>query len=251
MIHGKLGHSEWPIPRLIASALEKARPDRSSLVDASEYMDEPEVLDKKITLLASLIEKSQNFVALTGAGISTSIGLTDYASRAQGSLANFDKNALAGNNLTGKSLAMNAEPTLSHKILSSLEKKDLLKHWIYLNHDGLPSKAGYSKDKLNEFHGSWFDSDHNPVALTDNDLRPDLIRWLEEWEQKADLCLAMGTSLCGMKADCVAATVGAKNGLVIINLQRTPYDELAVLRIFATCDQAMNLLGQKMNLNIF
>ena len=254
-MHGKLGHSEWSMPRLVASSLEKARPDHSSLVDASEYMDEPDVLDKKISLLASLIEKSQNFVALTGAGISTSIGITDYASRAQGSLTigkqiDVDKNDLAGNNLARKSLAMNAEPTLSHRILSSLEKKNLLKHWIYLNYDGLPEKAGYPKDKLNEFHGSWFDSDNNPVALTDNDLRPDLIRWLEEWEQKADLCLAMGTSLCGMKADCVAATVAAKNGLVIINLQRTPYDELAVLRIFATCDQAMNLLGQKMNLNI-
>jgi hypothetical protein len=38
--------SDWPIPRLIAFSPEKARSDRSSFTNTSEYMDEAEVLDK-------------------------------------------------------------------------------------------------------------------------------------------------------------------------------------------------------------
>jgi NAD-dependent SIR2 family protein deacetylase len=71
-------------------------------------------LTKQITLLASLIKKSESFVALTRAGISASIGLTDYASKAAKNVV--VENALAEDNLKGKCLAMNAEPTLSHRV---------------------------------------------------------------------------------------------------------------------------------------
>lgn len=255
-MHGQFGLPDWPLPRLVASSTEKARPDHRSPINANEYMDEPAVLDQKITFLAALIERSLNFVVLTGAGISTAAGITDYASKAQSSvtvrhnLNNDAKSALAGNSLIGKHLALIAEPTISHRVLVALEKRDLLKHWIYLNHDGLPRKAGFPKEKLNEFHGSWFDSAANPVARSDRELRPAAVQWLEEWAQKGDLCLAMGTSLCGMKADLVAASAAANTGLVIVNLQRTPYDEYSVLRIFAPCDQAMTLLKQKLQLEI-
>ena len=70
----------------------------------------------------------------------------------------------------------------------------------------------------NEIHGSWFGtrtttqhttttrmqpSHRNPtdrknrVLMTDDDLRPDLLERAESWADKADLCIAMGTSLCG------------------------------------------------------
>ena len=39
------------------------------------------MLSKKISLLASLIKKSKNFVVYTGAGISVAAGLGDYASK--------------------------------------------------------------------------------------------------------------------------------------------------------------------------
>jgi NAD-dependent SIR2 family protein deacetylase len=255
-MHGQLGHSDWALPQLIAPSTEKARPDRRASMNAAEYMDEPTVLDQKISLLASLIGRSLNFVALTGAGVSTAAGITDYATKAKASasiqhnLKADAKSALAGNCLIGKGLALVAEPTASHQILTALEKKGLLKHWIYLNHDALPLKAGFPKEKLNEFHGSWFDPVKNPVVMAAGDLRPEAVRWLEEWAQKTDLCLAMGTSLCGLKADVVAASAAANNGLVIINLQQTPYDDRSALRIFATCDQAMALLKQKLKLEV-
>lgn len=63
---------------------------------------------------------------------------------------------------------------------------------------------------------------------------------------KADLCLVLGSSLtvspaCHIPRDCVKK--GGK--LVIVNLQKTPYDQQSELRIFAKIDEVMHaLMGQ-------
>ena len=137
--------------------------------------------------------------------------------------------------------------------LLHLKRKIFLNIGYKQNHDGLAQRAGYPQEKLNEIHGSWFDSRKNPVVLMDDKLRPDLYRWVQEWAEKSDLTLAMGSSLCGMEADIVATRVAEREGalgLIIINLQKTPHDHLATIRIFAPCDKAMSLLAKKMNLKI-
>ncbi|CAF1126080.1 unnamed protein product [Didymodactylos carnosus] len=241
--HGKLGSDQsWKSPRLIASSTEKARPDVTGTVDASEYLDDPDVLDQKVSVLASLIRQSQQFVVYTGAGISTSSGIGDYASKAKKSIVMKETSVNR----------LKAEPTLTHHVLVAMERRNYIKHWIQQNHDGLAQKAGYPQAKLNEIHGSWFDK-KNPVVLMDDQLRPDLFRWLQEWEEKADLCLAMGTSMCGMEADCIATTVAQRPGtlgLAIVNLQRTPHDHLSAVRIFAPCDEVMQLLAKKLKLKL-
>jgi len=242
-MHGKAGDSNWKLPRLVASCTKKARPDVGGTIDASEYLDDDQVLNAKLDIVVSLIRKSQQFVVYTGAGISTSSGIGDYASKASNSLVMREANINR----------MKAIPTLTHHVLAALEKKDFLKHWVQQNHDGLAQRAGYPQEKLNEIHGSWFDSKKNPVVLMDDKLRPDLYRWVQQWAEQADLVLAMGTSLCGMEADIVAARVAEREGtlgLVIINLQKTPYDHLSTIRIFAPCDKVMSLLAKKMNLKI-
>ena len=50
--------------------------------EKKEYFDSPEVLDQKCEMLAKMIRKSKNFVAFTGAGISTASGIPDYRSGA-------------------------------------------------------------------------------------------------------------------------------------------------------------------------
>jgi hypothetical protein len=63
----------------------------------------------------------------------------------------------------------------------------------------------------------------------------------------------MGSSMCGMAADRIATRVAKREGtlgLIIINLQKTPHDHLATIRIFAPCDKVMSLLAKKMNLKI-
>jgi NAD-dependent SIR2 family protein deacetylase len=212
-------------------------------MDATEYMDEPAVLDAKIDVLVGLIEKSKNMIVYTGAGISTGAGINDYASKAEKSVALKPKTA---NYLT-------AQPTKAHKVLAALEKKGHLKYWIQQNHDGLAQKAGYPQAKINEIHGSWFHRE-NPVVKMSGQLRPDLYKLMLEWEEQTDFCLAMGSTLSGMNADRVAVTPAEKAmdgegvGLAIINLQRTQHDDKCQLRIFADLDTAMTLLAQKMKI---
>lgn len=86
-------------------------------------------------------------------------------------------------------------------------------------------------------------------------LRSDLFDDLLEWEQRTDLTLALGTSMCGMNSDRVFTTVAKKAimqrgnalGGVIVGLQRTQHDDLAALKIYAPVDvvmrEVMRLLG--------
>eukprot|EP00494_Astrolonche_serrata_P006913 UN06938 len=88
-------------------------------------------------------------------------------------------------------------------------------------------------------------------------LRDDLFQWMCEWQHKADLTIAMGTSLCGMSADkCVeypANNYIKKNkgyGSVIVGLQRTALDGKASIRIFAKIDQVVALLAEELGMEI-
>jgi hypothetical protein len=93
---------------------------------------------------------------------------------------------------------------------------------------------------------------------------------LLQWEQRADLTLSLGTSMCGMNSDRVFTTVakkalkqhnqqrhgresnnkqtggegGAALGGVIVSLQQTQFDSLSSLRIYARLDDVMWLLLQ-------
>jgi mono-ADP-ribosyltransferase sirtuin 6 len=241
-MHGQAGNNTWRSPRVIARCNKKARPDVDGEIDASEYLDYDSVLDAKLDIVVSLIRKSQQFVVYTGAGISTSSGIGDYASKASNSIVMRETSVNR----------LKAVPTIAHHVLVALEKKKLLKHWVQQNHDGLAQRAGYPQEKLNEIHGSWFNK-KNPVVLMDDNLKPELHEWLREWAEKSDLVLAMGSSMCGMAADRIATRVAEREGtlgLIIINLQKTPHDHLATIRIFAPCDKVMSLLAKKMNLKI-
>ena len=88
-------------------------------------------------------------------------------------------------------------------------------------------------------------------------LRGDLFSDMLAWEQKVDLTLALGTSMCGMNSDRVFTTVAHKGkksfqqkgrtarpaiGGVIINRQQTQFDNVSCLRIFADLDEVMAML---------
>ena len=48
--------------------------------EKKEYFDSPEELELKCDLLAEWIKSSEHFVAFTGAGISTAVGIPDFRS---------------------------------------------------------------------------------------------------------------------------------------------------------------------------
>lgn len=70
--------------------------------------------------------------------------------------------------------------------------------------------------------------------------------------KKADLCLALGSSLTIPPACTIPETVGdsRKATLVICNLQSTPLDDKAGLKIFAKSDDLMERVMQKLGLPI-
>ena len=137
----------------------------------------------------------------------------------------------------------------------ALERAGYLKHWVQQNHDGLPQKAGYPQEKINEIHGAWFDPS-NPVVQFSGSLRSDLFQWMIDWEKKADLCFCLGTSLSGMNADRMANTPAKKSlkdkalGTVLINLQQTPLDSMSAIRIWAKLDDAFQILVKKLSIQV-
>ena len=145
-------------------------------------------------------------------------------------------------------------------LLTSLSKTNPLRSLAPLqvqqNHDGLPQKAGFPQSSLNEIHGAWFDVS-NPVVPMEGSLRGDLFQWMLEEEDRADLVLTLGTSLCGMNADRIVETPSQKfikhgegMGSVIVNLQRTQMDDRASLRFYAKIDDVMALLALELGLQV-
>lgn len=245
--HGLLGDIAWPAPGLARTCAEEARSDYHGTKQAHEYLDLPDVLTAKVQILAGLLRTSRECVAYTGAGISTASGIGDYATKAQNSLA------CKGPKQWRKVMPMDAKPTLAHNMLAVLHHAGCVKHWVQQNHDGLPQKSGFPQEHLNEIHGSLFDPS-NPVVPMGGTLRPDLSRWMDEWAVRADLCLALGTSLSGMAADCIASIPAQKAqhreegalGTVIVALQQTPHDAGCSLRLFAPIDVVMEMLAAEM-----
>jgi len=246
-MHGCAADGGMYSPLLEVECNVDARPGYNTM-KAHEYEDDPRTLRRKIKLFRAMLENSKNAMAYTGAGISTSSGIDDYATKAKDSKMKLGRKKVRD--------AFDAVPSLGHRMLTQLWREKHLKHWVQQNHDGLPQKAGYPQHEINEIHGAWYDPS-NPVVPMSGSLRSDLFKWMAEWQRKTDFCIAMGTSLCGMNADnCVVkpAQKYRKNGdgcgSVIVGLQRTQYDKICSLRIFARIDTVVALLAEEMKIVI-
>jgi NAD-dependent SIR2 family protein deacetylase len=245
-MHGVLGSREWAAPVCVTEFDVNARLSFTS-IKAHEYNDTDAVLREKVGVLAGLLRKAKACCAYTGAGISTAAGIDDYATKAK------DQSVTAEDRPVVKDWKM-ARPTKAHYVMTALHEKGFLHHWVQQNHDSLPQKAGYPQHALNEIHGSLHDPG-NPVVPYEGVLRDDLYDWLQEWEAKNDLCLAMGTSLSGFNADRIPERAarrfrkGLGQGLVIINLQQTPMDEVCSLRLFAKIDTVMEMLAEELGIS--
>jgi len=246
LFHGYLGKLRWNNPELVTESDVLARTTFTS-IKSHEYIDNIQVMKEKVKLLADLIRQSSNMITYTGAGISTAAGIDDYATKAKGESVTYNCNRPNIKNWR------DAKPTKSHYILTALYELGYLKHWIQQNHDSLPQKAGFPQYSLNEIHGSLHDPS-NPIVPYEGQLRSDLYEWMIDWKNKADLCLALGTSMSGFTADNVPISIakrfqkGFGLGLVIINLQRTPYDYLSSLRIYGKLDDVLTLLAEELQI---
>lgn len=243
--HGFLGNPDWNLPCMTKRCMQEARPGYTSKM-AHEYEDLPEVLLPKVKLLANLVTRSKNCMIYSGAGLSTSSGINDYATKARDNEE--DSRPVLRSPLQ-------AQPTLAHRVLVEMYKANLVHYWVQQNHDGLPQKAGLPQHAINEIHGAWFDCS-NPVVAMSGNLRSDLFEEMLEWEERADLTISLGSSMCGMNSDRCFITpakkskIGTAIGGVIISIQQTQFDHLSCLRIFAPIDKVMKMLLLELDLTI-
>ncbi|KAH3759241.1 NAD-dependent protein deacetylase sirtuin-7 [Pelomyxa schiedti] len=241
--HGVLGDPGWDMPALALRSDRAAREDQGGTICANEFVDPEPVLAAKVRLVASLLRKSAHCVAYCGAGLSKASGIPDYATKSENSVAN--SRTLVN--------VYRAQPTYAHHVLAAMQKAGLLWECINQNHDGLPEKAGFPQEKVNEIHGAWFDPSY-PVVSFDGSLRTDFYQWMLKTESQMDMCLCLGTSLSGMNADQIPRTAatnqqkGLGQGTVIINLQQTALDALASVRIWARLDDVFKLLAVELGL---
>ena len=222
-----------------------------------------------IELLQKLIDESDNTVFFGGAGVSTDSGIKDF--RGKDGLYTKSTNISPEYMLSNSCLynepelffdyyrknldTSNIEPNITHKYLTKLESTGKLKAIITQNIDGLHQKAG-SKNIL-EIHGTTYKnycskckkeypSDYifkttgipkcscggmiRPDVTLYGEMLPDAFNKAEEYIRKADLLIVAGTSLLVQPASGLLMFFRGRN-LVIINNDKTPYDDMANLVI--------------------
>jgi len=207
---------------------------------ATEFCDNASVSRAKIKQLAALMRVSRRTVLYTGAGISAAV---------------VGQAARSGQNTVGwESSPLMARPTPTHFALGFLGLQGLIHSWVQQNHDGLPQKAGFPQERINEIHGSWFDPS-NPVVKYSGTLHSRAYPWMREDAVTADLVLVLGTSLGGLNADQIATNAAERScmagphsalGTVCINLQQTAEDGKMTLRLFGRSDDILRALVREL-----
>ena len=162
----------------------------------------------------------------------------------------------------------NIEPNITHEYLKQLEENNKLKAIITQNIDGLHSKAG-SKN-VYEIHGTTyknhcikcnkeydanyvFNSKNIPMCTCGGIIKPDVVLYGEMLPEdaynnsirainNADMLLVLGSSLTVYPA---SGLINYFNGkyLVIINKDKTPYDNMADLVINDSLKNIFNMIN--------
>jgi NAD-dependent histone deacetylase SIR2 len=127
---------------------------------------------KTIDHAAQLLRERSNIMVITGAGISTSLGIPDFRSKNTGfysklldmgyqepeqifDITNFDDDPSTFYHLAGEIVPNLKKWSPTHEFIRLLQDKDKLLTNYTQNIDNVESHAGIRKDKLIQCHGSW------------------------------------------------------------------------------------------------
>ena len=168
-----------------------------------------------------------------------------------------------------------AQPTLTHRVITELISKGIFSYVVTQNVDGLHQKSGLPREKLSILHGSLFEEKcedcgrlhfgtvqvktisfsktGNLCASCGGALRDTLLDWedaLPESDLNAAeralkdsyLAITLGTSLRIQPASILHR---AAKHTCIVNLQTTPEDERADFCIRARCDTVMSRISNE------
>ena len=224
----------------------------------------------KIQQFKQMVNESNNIVFFGGAGVSTESGIPDFRSKDGLYNQKYDyppeeilSHTFFINHTEAfykfykdKMNSLKYEPNIKHIELAELEKKGKLKAVVTQNIDGLHQKAG-SKN-VYELHGSVlrnycmkcnnfydaeyvFNSTGIPQCTCGGIIKPDVVLYEEGLDeetlenailaiQKADVMIVAGTSLTVQPASSLLNYYKGHK-LVLINRDKTPYDDRADLVI--------------------
>jgi NAD+-dependent protein deacetylase sirtuin 6 len=176
-------------------------------------------------------------------------------------------------------------PTLAHMAIKKLIDEDVVKYLVSQNTDGLHLKSGMPIEKIAELHGNSYKeicSKCKRVYYTDFDTRvarkvhdhrtgrkcpncggellDSIVNFSEPLPKEefdnavknskiCDLALVLGTSMRVTPA-CELPLMNKKAKLVICNLQKTPYDEVAEMVVHSKIDQFLQLLMDELGYSI-
>jgi len=127
---------------------------------------------KSIDDAAKLLRERQNIMVITGAGISTSLGIPDFRSKNTGfysklldmgytepeqvfDIHNFDEDPSTFYKLAGDIIPDLEKWTPTHEFIRLLQDKEKLLTNYTQNIDNVESHAGIKKENLIQCHGSW------------------------------------------------------------------------------------------------
>lgn len=250
-------------------------------VGQKETFDSKRSLNMKLKKILKIIEKSQYIVVFTGAGISTSSGISDFRGEKNG-IWTLEKKGIKVEK--DKIDIENALPSFTHMAIVSLLKNDKIKYVISQNIDGLHIKSGIPKEKLSELHGNitkevckkckkeyYRDFDVGTISFQktgrncecgeplydtlldwDDELPEDEMNNAQDQLEKSDLIICLGTSLRVQPANELPfITLENKEGkMIICTLQKTPIDEYAVVKINCYVDDLMKYIIQELQIEI-
>lgn len=224
----------------------------------------------KIKQLKTMISESNNIVFFGGAGVSTESGIPDFRSKdgLYNQKYKYPPEEILSHTFfienteefykfyTDKLNSLKYEPNITHFKLAELEKRGKLKAIITQNIDGLHHKAG--SHVVYELHGSVlknycikchkeysaesvFGATGIPKCTCGGIIKPDVVLYEEPLDDSvvepaidaitsADMLIVAGTSLTVYPASGFIRYFKGKY-LVIINRDKTPYDEIADLVI--------------------
>ena len=227
-------------------------------------------MKEKIQKLEQMIDECNNIVAFTGAGVSTDSGLKDFRGKngLYKEKTTYPAEYMLSNNCfyTNTELfyeyykenfnCLKNKPNITHKMLKKLEDIGKLKAIITQNIDGLHTKAG--NKTVYEVHGTIlknyclkchkeydakyvFESNGIPKCKCGGIIKPKVTLYGEALPEKefqdsikaiskADMLIVAGSSLTVYPASSMIDYFHGKY-LVILNNDKTPYDNIANLVI--------------------